>query len=47
LISADAVRALKLKRGDDAFAIIKSTEVMIAKPDLPVAPGQPKRKRKP
>ena len=46
LISADAVRALKLKRGDDAFAIIKSTEVMIAKPDLPVAPGQPKRKRK-
>ena len=31
LISADAVRALKLRRGDDAIAIVKSTEVMIAK----------------
>ena len=30
VITADAVRALKLRRGDDAFAIIKSTEVMIA-----------------
>jgi molybdopterin-binding protein len=33
LITADAVRALKLRRGDDAFAIIKSTEVMIATPE--------------
>jgi molybdopterin-binding protein len=32
LITADAARALKLRRGDDAFAIIKSTEVMIATP---------------
>ncbi len=31
LITADAVRALKLRRGDDAFAVIKSTEVMIGK----------------
>jgi len=31
LITADAVRALKLRRGDDAPAIIKSTEVMIAR----------------
>jgi len=31
VITADAVRALKLKRGDDALAIIKSTEVMIAR----------------
>lgn len=31
LITADAVRALNLRRGDDALAIIKSTEVMIAK----------------
>src|SRR5437870_5609943 len=31
VITADAVRALKLRRGDDALAIIKSTEVMIAK----------------
>src|SRR4029453_18973321 len=28
VITADAVRALKLRRGDDALAIIKSTEVM-------------------
>ncbi len=32
VITADAVRALKLRRGDDAIAIVKSTEVMIAKP---------------
>jgi molybdopterin-binding protein len=32
VITADAVRALKLRRGDDAVAIIKSTEVMIATP---------------
>jgi molybdopterin-binding protein len=31
VITADAVRALKFKRGDDAMAIIKSTEVMIAR----------------
>ena len=31
VITADAVRALKLRRGDDAMAIIKSTEVMIAR----------------
>ena len=31
VITADAVRALNLKRGDDALAIVKSTEVMIAR----------------
>lgn len=31
VITADAVRTLKLRRGDDAVAIIKSTEVMIAR----------------
>ena len=31
VITADAVRALKLRRGEDALAIIKSTEVMIAR----------------
>jgi len=31
VITTDAVRALKLRRGDDAVAVIKSTEVMIAK----------------
>ncbi len=32
VITADAVRALKLRRGEDAIAIVKSTEVMIARP---------------
>ena len=40
VITADAVRALKLRRGDDALAIIKSTEVMIAVP--PARPGTTK-----
>ncbi len=31
VITADAVRELRLRRGDDAIGIIKSTEVMIAK----------------
>jgi molybdopterin-binding protein len=31
VITADAVAELKLRRGDDAVAIIKSTEVMIAR----------------
>ena len=31
VITADAVHALKLRRGDDAIAVIKSTEVMIAR----------------
>ena len=36
VITADAVRALKLRRGDDAIAIVKSTEVMIARGPRPV-----------
>src|SRR5262245_37955720 len=31
VITGDAVRELKLRRGDEAVAIIKSTEVMIAR----------------
>ena len=31
VITADAARALKLRRGDHAFAIVKSTEVMIGR----------------
>ena len=31
VVTADAVHALKLRRGEDALAVIKSTEVMIAK----------------
>jgi molybdopterin-binding protein len=42
VITADAVRALKLRRGDDALAIIKSTEVMIAKS---TEPGSPRPRR--
>jgi len=43
VITADAVRALKLRRGEDAIAIVKSTEVMIAK--VSVTPGGSKRRR--
>ena len=46
LITADAVRALKLRRGDDALAIIKSTEVMIAKASGSEAQGRPAKPRK-
>jgi molybdopterin-binding protein len=31
VITSDAVRALRLRRGDDAFAVVKSTEVMIGR----------------
>ena len=34
VVTADAVAELKLKRGDDAIAIIKSTEVMSAREAL-------------
>ena len=37
VITADAVRELKLRRGDDAIAVIKATEVMIARG---VTPGR-------
>ena len=41
VITADAVRALKLRRGDDAVAVIKSTEVMIAR----TGGAEPERRR--
>lgn len=40
VITADAVRALKLRRGDTALAIVKSTEVMIARPSAAEEPGR-------
>jgi molybdopterin-binding protein len=43
VITADAIRAIKLRRGDDALAIVKSTEVMIAKP--PAVTARRKRSR--
>jgi molybdopterin-binding protein len=44
VITADAVEELKLQRGQDAVAIIKSTEVMIARE---VDASGPARTRKP
>ena len=43
VITADAVRALKLRRGDDAVAIVKSTEVMIAKAHVSGARRAPRK----
>ena len=43
VITADAVSELKLRRGDDAMAIIKSTEVMIAREAE--GPAKPRRTR--
>jgi molybdopterin-binding protein len=37
VITRDAIDELKLRRGDDALAIIKSTEVMIARGDEPTS----------
>lgn len=46
VITADALVALKLRRGDDAIAVIKSTEVMIATPAVPPAvPARRSRRR--
>jgi molybdopterin-binding protein len=43
VITADAIRELELARGDDAVAIIKSTEVMIARPGPAPSPPQQRR----
>jgi molybdopterin-binding protein len=40
VITRDAVTELKLKRGDEAVAIIKSTEVMIGRSESAPAPGR-------
>ena len=45
VITSDAIRELKLRRGDDAMAIIKSTEVMIAREAPLPRQGEPKRTR--
>ena len=49
VITADAVQALKLRRGDDAIAVIKSTEVMIgrlpeSRTTMTVSLGQTRRR---
>ena len=45
IITRDAVSALKLKRGSPAMAIIKSTEVMIAREAEPAGGAPAKRAR--
>lgn len=37
VVTADAIHELKLKRGEDAIAVIKSTEVMVARAAASVA----------
>ena len=44
VITADAVHALKFRRGEDALAIIKSTEIMIARAGNFAAARKRKRK---
>jgi molybdopterin-binding protein len=50
VITRDAVDELKLRRGDDALAIVKSTEVMIARetagPPHTAAPRKPRARRR-
>src|SRR5262247_3809749 len=47
MITADALKELNLKRGDDALAIIKSTEVMIAREaDQAATPVKRRRARR-
>ena len=47
VITSDAINELKLHRGDDALAIIKSTEVMIAREaEAPKAPATRRRARR-
>jgi molybdopterin-binding protein len=45
VITADAIRELKLRRGDDAVAIVKSTEVMVAR-EAPLPDGAPDARRR-
>jgi molybdopterin-binding protein len=44
VITSDALSELKLRRGDDALAIIKSTEVMIAR-EVEATDARAKRRR--
>jgi len=45
VVTSDALTELKLRKGDDALAIIKSTEVMIAR-EVEQAPAAPVRRRR-
>lgn len=46
VVTADALSELKLSRGDDAIALIKSTEVMVAREGTVAAPRAKPRHRK-
>ena len=46
VITADAVRALHLRRGDEALAIVKSTEVMIARAAHPSQSASRRRSKR-
>ena len=47
VITSDALSELKLRRGDNAMAIIKSTEVMIAREaEQPAVPARRRRARR-
>jgi molybdopterin-binding protein len=47
IITNDAIQELKLRRGDDALAIIKSTEVMIAREsEASTVPAKRRRARR-
>jgi molybdopterin-binding protein len=45
VITSDALAELKLRRGDDALAIVKSTEVMIAR-EVEKSQSEPRRRRR-
>jgi molybdopterin-binding protein len=45
VVTSDALSELKLHRGDDALAIIKSTDVMIAREAEPITPPSRRRRR--
>jgi molybdopterin-binding protein len=46
VVTSDALSELKLHRGDDALAIIKSTDVMIAREAEPTTPPRRHRRRR-
>jgi hypothetical protein len=47
IITSDALNALKLRRGDSALAIVKATEVMIAREaDQILVPTRRRRRRR-
>jgi molybdopterin-binding protein len=46
VVTSDALNELKLRKGDDALAIIKSTEVMIGREVEPATDAAPRRRRR-